>query len=1232
MRSLRSVRTFLTAFVVALSMTMPAWGQTTSGGLTGTVQDAQGAIIPGATVVLTSDTRGTKSNPVVTNASGDFSFPNLSPDTYTVDVTLTGFKSLKRSGVVVGAGNRVSVGVMTIQVGGASEQVEVKAEAPMIQATTGERSFTIETESVANLPIANRSFTALTSLTPGVSGNNRIGGGGGNNIMIDGVSAVDTGSNSILLQMNVESIAEVKVLTSGYQAEFGRSSGLQVTAVTKSGSNRFHGSLYDVERNSDWDSQRKTAILNGDAKAISKQRDWGYSLGGPVGKPGGSNKIFFFYSHEYAPRTQGGGTQRYRVPTLAERNGDFSQSYINTGALLAALKDPTKTGTCSATVKTACFPDNKIPSDRFYQYGQAILNQFPLPTITGTDAAGLAYNYERTLDTETATGQQPAIRVDYQPSASLRITAKYSGWRQTNKEFLGSLPQITASKQYKPVVFTDAFTANYTLNATTFIEATYGHSQNDLAGCGLAQGGTGPTFCTSGIPTAPGANRDIAGLGGLPLLFPDALKINPNYYAYTVLQAMQPAMWVNGEARKTQNFTFGGTVTNSPPNTPFSGFLNKNATDDISISVTHLRGQHSFKGGFYNTHSWKAQQQNSGATFGTFSFSSGGNNFPLDTGFTYANALLGMASSYNQQSRNIEGTYVYNNTEGFIQDNWKVSSRFTLDYGIRFVHQQPQYDKLGQASNFFMDKWDPALAPRLYEAVCPNNAATCATNVKQAKNPITGASLGVGSGVYVGTIVPNSGSDSNGLFLSGQGISKTTYTWPTMGYAPRVGGALDLRGDQKMVIRGGIGLYFDRPSGNSIYAQVLNPPSVKNVTVNNADLRTITSDPSKAVQGSPSLSVFFYDGGLPSSTQWNTGIQMTLPWSSALDVSYVGQHGWNTPQSINLNAVDFGSTFAPANQDPTQAPTVLGSNAVLPDQMRPFRGYGNINQQNPRGWSTYHSIQLSYQRRFTRGLSFGFNDTWSISSTGQTAARLQHNVDAAGHVTVSYRDDQAVADKLLQGKPTAHTLKGNFVWDLPDISADATIMRIVGAVANDWQLSGIWTATTGAWYAPGFSYNGAGGSVNLTGSADYNARIVEVPGAAKGGGCNSNNPLQQFNPAAFQGPAVGSVGLESGPDLLQGCFQSVFDLSIARNIRLGGNRNIQLRVDMFNAPNQAIITNRNTSLTLTSPSDPVTILNLPYDAAGNVIAARSLPRGAGVGVATDYQQARSIQGQVRFSF
>src|SRR5262249_56213455 len=156
--------------------------------------------------------------------------------------------------------------------------------------TGGEGSVRVSREDVENLAIGNRSFTALAFLAPGVTvdSNNtpvRIGGGGDPNIMMDGVSTMDTGSNRPMLQMNVESIAEVKVLMSGYQAEYGRSSGVHVTAVTKSGSNRFRGSLFDVERNSDWNANTRVNTLNGDPQTRLQGRDLGFSIGGPVSQP-----------------------------------------------------------------------------------------------------------------------------------------------------------------------------------------------------------------------------------------------------------------------------------------------------------------------------------------------------------------------------------------------------------------------------------------------------------------------------------------------------------------------------------------------------------------------------------------------------------------------------------------------------------------------------------------------------------------------------------------------------------------------------------------------------------------------------------------------------------------------------------------------------------------------------------------------------------------------------------
>ena len=208
-------------------------------------------------------------------------------------------------------------------------------------------------------------------------------------------------------------------------------------------------------------------------------------------------------------------------------------------------------------------------------------------------------------------------------------------------------------------------------------------------------------------------------------------------------------------------------------------------------------------------------------------------------------------------------------------------------------------------------------------------------------------------------------------------------------------------------------------------------------------------------------------------------------------------------------------------------------------------------------------------------------------------------------------------------------LKGNFIWDLPDIKANGAFWRSVGLVVNDWRFSSIWNGRTGSAYSVGYSYQNGGGNTNVTGAPDYAGRVRIV--GDPGDGC-SGNVYQQFNPSAFQGPLYQSVGLESGAGYLRGCFQSTLDLSIARTIRFGGAKNLELRVDMFNAPDSAIVTGRSTTINFTNPNDAVTITNLPYDASGTLLPTRSLPKNAGIGVANNYQNPRSIQAQVKFSF
>jgi hypothetical protein len=1196
--------------------------QLTTGTVSGSVHDPHAAAVPSVAVTLISESRGTRLADVLSNSTGDFVVPNVPPDTYTLQISQQGFKMLRRTGIAVSPGDRVGLGPLTLEVGAVSEAVTVTAEATLLQTQSAERSFTIMPQAVQNLPIANRSFASLAELTPGVSGTSRIGdransGGGDTNVMMDGVSTMDTGNNGFMFVVNTESVEEVKILVSNYQAEYGRSSGLQISSVTKSGSNHFHGSGFLIMRKDRWNSISKTTLLNGDARTNNEQKDLGYSIGGPIGRPGRNNKLFFFYSHEYDPRTTAGGTIRYRFPTALERAGDFSQTLDNQGNPFPYIKDPLLTGACSASNTAGCFRDGgvlgRIPANRLYQPGLKILSLYPLPNLP--DAPGVAYNWEGTRKNQSMMSQEPIFKVDYQPLQKLRASFKLALWGQPNQVTYDTLPGFNDSQQYKAWFSLMATTINYSISPTMFLEGTFGRSRNDLAGCVQGQGATGPTFCTSGLPVNDIASLKGAGLTGLPSIFPDAGVIDKSYYAYEALQAVKPPIWDGTRLSMVPSFSWGGRVANAPPNFPFPGWLNVNKTTDIAISMTKVAGRHTLKSGFYNTHSYKAQQRQGWA--GSINFGNDTQN-SLDSGFGFSNAALGVFSSYNQYSRYVEGNYLYNNTEGYVQDNWKLTRKLTLDYGVRLVHQQPQYDILGQGVNFLPDKWTLASAPVLYGAGCA--AQPCTGANRQAMDPRTGQLLGPNTSVAIGTLVPGSGNPTNGLFVSGKGIPNTTYNWPTLVPAPRFGVAYDVTGKQKLILRGGGGLFFDRPAGNSIYSQVQNPPTLRNVTLRYSQLQTMGG---LTTEAAPTLNVYQLDSGLPSTWNWNAGVQYMLPFATALDFSYTGQHSYNLVEDVNINTVDFGAAFLPANQDPTVTSTIPGGAAVSTDLMRAYRGYGGITQEQPRGWYTSHTLQLAITRRFTRGLSFGFNDTILLQSKGSTGARLQHNPDG----TFFERADQTLADDLLGNfVGTRHRFKGNVVWDIPGIKNGA---RPLKWLSRDWRLSGIWTANTGSAYTIGTSFQNGAGNQNITGSPNYGyrTRVIGNPGS----GCDTENLYRQFNTGAFAPPLVGSVGLESGQDYLRGCSYQQLDLALTRSIRLGESRRLEFRLDAFNAPNQDHITGRNTNMNVASQTD-ATITNLPFDTAGNLIATRSQPKNAAFGVANGYQGGRSLQAWIRFVF
>jgi hypothetical protein len=1229
-------RRFLAMFAVGVFVfgSIPAIAQVATGDVAGVVKDAQGGVIPGATVSLVSQSRGTSLD-TTTNETGAFIFPNVTGDSYTITVKMDGFKTLERRDVPVSAGDRVALGTLTIELGVLSETVIVSGDAPMIQARSGERSFVVTTSAVENLPVANRNWASLVALAPGVIGTTRLGSGGQNNFQLDGVSTMDTGSNGQMLQLNTDAIAEVKVVTQGYSAEYGRASGLQISGITKSGGNQFRGSVFDIKRDSNLNANSWANVRNGNPKAVSKQTDWGYTIGGPVGKPGGANKLFFFYAQQFSPRTSGGGNPtHFRVPSALERAGDFSQSLDNTGAAANLIRDASTGLACTAADTRGCFQDGgvlgKIPANRLYPLGLNILNLWPLP-----NTSGLGYNYDVTPPIDKRSSWQPTLRFDYQASSRLRVTAKYAGQRATVKNTPGSMPGFNDTLTRFPFVTNYSATADYALNTTTVLEATWGFIRNQL----------GSPIVTDKM------NRCNNGLCDIPFLYPNFGVVPTAGYQQQLLSAMNVPYLVNNTLMLMPQYSWGskiqigtGTGAPAPPNLAYPNFTNINRTNDVSVSATKVKSNHTMKAGFYVNHSYKAQNlgQQAGANpfQGLINFGNDTNN-PLDAGFGFANAALGIFSSYGQQSKIVDGAFIYNNLEGYAQDNWKVNGRLTLDYGLRFTHQQPQYDKFLQASNFFTDKWSRANAPLLYLAACPGNVNPCASASRQAMNPVTGVLLGTGTAPAIGTLVPGIGNLTDGLIQNGKGIAKENYVWPKLVVGPRFGGAYDLSGDQHIVLRGSFGLFFDRPDGDSVYPQIGNPPTSTSSTLRYATLQSIGSA-GLATAAPSSLNIFQYNAKIPSSTQWNLGAQVQLPSAMAIDVSYVGNHGFNLLQNprgnvavMDLNAPDFGAAYLPQNQDPTlAASTVPGATALLPDQLRPYQGYSSIFSFFPIFHSTYHSVQTSLNRRMRNGLQFGVNYTYSISFTGDTGLtatnpgvglRLQHSADGS----YSVRSDQAQYESLMKemgNRP--HILKVNAVWELPKLSGDSPALKAVGYVVNNWQLSGVLTAGSAAPYDATFSYNANGGAINLTGSPSYNARIMITGDPGKG--CSSNQ-YKQFNTSAFSGPQYGSLGLESGRNVLSGCPDHTLDLAIARNIPLGGSRNAQLRVDLFNALNSVVYMTVTTQVQLNSPTDQ-TVRNPQYNADGTLNQARLTPQNAGFGAVSAAQAMRTVQVQLRFQF
>ena len=1153
--------------IIAFALTsLGVMAQTTSGSIAGSVADTQQAAISGASVTVTDETKAF-SQTAATDSYGRFVFPTLPPGTYTLSVEAKGFKKSQKTGILLVANDKLTLGDMTLEVGAASETVTVVAAATTVQAESAERSYAIQGEIVRNIAVNGRTFTALASIAQGVVTTTNTGTAGditniaanglrtsANNIQLDGVATVDTGNNGQMVAIVLDAIAEFKVLTSNYQAEYGRSAGAQISAVSRSGSKDFHGSFYAFRRHdgmnaNTWINNHTSsrdaagALRNFTPKPKLDQRDIGYTIGGPVWIPKVFNeskeKVFFFFSQEHQKRlTPPNGPQRVTVPTALERLGDFSKSVDNSGAPFPYIHDPnipiTSTVRCEAPPNSpapgvsyagACFQDGgvvgKIPANRLYGLGLNLLKIYPLPNTTGT-----GFNYV-TEEPTSAPQRQDLYRGDWNINNTWRANGKYLYYKNGPIQPYGSFVLGTNLPDYATKFPNNRYSVTGTVTGsitpTMVLEVTFGQSHNFI----------------DILPNNPKFNRAGLGLTGFPLLYPGAVQID------------SPPQFIFN----------GGRIANGPNigsnNAPFYNF---NTTRDWSASLSKIWRSHNLKFGWFWQNSFKPQSSFA-ANNGQYNFVNDANN-PLDTGFGFANAAVGVYNQFTQASGYFIGKYRYNNVEWFAQDNWKVTSRLTLDYGMRLYWIQPQYDEDLQTANFLPDLFKAADASLLYRPVCLNNAASCSGPSRRAVDPrllVAGfvpTPANTIDGAYIGRLVPSTGKITNGILEAGKGIEKGLYRNRGVHLAPRFGFGYDVFGNQRLVVRGGGGVFYDRPQGNTVFDFIQSPPTTIQPTLFFGRIQDVGTG--QVLIAPPNIvGAFDHEGKIPTTYAYNLGIQYKLPLESVLDVSYVGTAASHLLQRRNINAPAYGAAYLAQNQDPTstQSTSIMGARALPVDFLRPYQGFGNIQLIEPSASSNYHSLQASLNRRFYKNLLLGVNYAWSkalgtqsVDLPGVAGFGAPHNLD----------NHRANYGPLDFDRP--HNFNVNWVYELPK----ATANRPLGYALNNWQISGIYRYGTGQPYNLGINVAGIS-AYTLTGTQTIEgARIVllKTPGSG-----HSSDPYRQFDTTAFALPTTGSTGYESGRNFLYRAPINSWDLSLSKRLRFKERVGVEFRIDAFNTFN-----------------------------------------------------------------